>query len=109
MSDPSDSIAQLEALASEQAALRRVATLVAGNPDPSEVFDRVCAEMGAVMGVKSTNLARFEGRGYARVVGAWHVEGAPIIHAGQDVPLDGETVLVKGSPGSSRSGYAQRG
>jgi signal transduction histidine kinase len=104
MSDPSDSIAQLEALASEQAALRRVATLVAGNPDPCEVFDSVCAEMGAVMGVKSTNLARFEGRRSARVVGAWHVEGAPIIHAGQDVPLDGETALVK----VSRSGRPER-
>ena len=84
--------------------MRRVATLVAGDPDPSEVFAVVCAELGALLHVKSTNLCRFEGPRTARVVGAWHEHGAPIIAAGRDVPLDGETALVK----VSRSGRPER-
>jgi signal transduction histidine kinase len=104
MTDDAESLSRLEALAREQAALRRVATLVAGNPDPSDVFALVCAELGAVLGVKSTNLCRFEGPRTARVLGAWHVQGAPIIAAGQDVPLAGETALVK----VSRSGRPER-
>jgi signal transduction histidine kinase len=97
-------VARLRAVAEEQAALRRVATLVAGDPDPSEVFAVVCAELGALLDVKSTNLCRFEGSRTARVVGAWHEHGAPIIAAGRDVPLDGETALVK----VSRSGRPER-
>jgi GAF domain-containing protein len=50
----------MQALVEEQAALRRVATLVAVDPDPSHVFARVCEEVGAVLGLESTNLARFE-------------------------------------------------
>jgi GAF domain-containing protein len=99
-----ESLARLRAVAEEQAALRRVATLVAGDPDPSEVFALVCAELGALLDVKSTNLCRFEGPRTARVVGAWHEHGAPIIAAGRDVPLDGETALVK----VSRSGRPER-
>jgi signal transduction histidine kinase len=99
-----ESLARLRAVAEEQAALRRVATLVAGDPDPSEVFAVVCAELGALLDVKSTNLCRFEGPRSARVVGAWHEHGAPIIAAGQEVPLDGETALVK----VSRSGRPER-
>jgi hypothetical protein len=53
-----ESLARLHALAAEQAALRRVATLVAGDADPSEVFAKVCAEVGALLGVESTNLVR---------------------------------------------------
>jgi signal transduction histidine kinase len=97
-------VARLRAVAEEQAALRRVATLVAGDPDPSEVFAVVCAELGALLDVKSTNLCRFEGPRTARVVGAWHEHGAPIIAADRDVPLDGETALVK----VSRSGRPER-
>jgi signal transduction histidine kinase len=104
IADRDEPLARLRALLDEQAALRRVATLVASDPDPSQVFARVCAEVGRVLRVKSTNLCRFEGPRTARVLGAWHVQGAPIIAAGQDVPLDGETALVK----TSRSGRPER-
>jgi signal transduction histidine kinase len=98
------SLGRLQAIVAEQAALRRVATLVAGNPEPSEVFARVCEEVGAVLGVKSTNLVRFEEPGTAKVVGGWSVHGAPMFPVGQDVPLDGETSVVK----ASRSGRPER-
>ena len=48
MTDQTESLARLRALATEQAALRRVATMVAGNPEPSQVFARVCEEVGLV-------------------------------------------------------------
>jgi signal transduction histidine kinase len=41
--------AELERLAEEQAALRRVATLVARGASPATVFDAVAAEMGALL------------------------------------------------------------
>jgi signal transduction histidine kinase len=98
------SLARLQGIVAEQAALRRVATLVAGNPEPAEVFARVCEEVGSVLGVKSTNLVRFEGPGTAKVVGGWSVHGAPMFPVGQDVPLEGETAVVK----ASRSGRPDR-
>ena len=104
MSTGGASLARLQALVAEQAALRRVATFVAGNPDPGEVFARVCAEVGTVLGVKSTNLVRFQGPRIARVVGGWSVHGAPMFPVGEDVPLDGDTAVVK----VSRSGRAER-
>ena len=104
MTGQAESLARLKALAKEQAALRRVATLVAGNPDPSEVFAQVCAEVGGVLGVESTNLVRYEGPSTARVVGGWNVQGAPVFPVGQQVPLDGDTAVVK----VSRSGRPER-
>ncbi|MGE5635657.1 MAG: GAF domain-containing sensor histidine kinase [Nocardioidaceae bacterium] len=99
-----DTLARLRALAEEQAALRRVATLVAGDPEPAEVFARVCEEVGRVLGVDSTNLVRLHGGATATVVGGWGVWGAPVFPVGEDVPLDGDTAVVK----VSRSGRPER-
>jgi PAS domain S-box-containing protein len=44
----------------EQAALRRVATLVARGVAPAEVFDAVVAEMHLLLGAGSTSLLRYE-------------------------------------------------
>ena len=98
------SFARLEALATEQAALRRVATLVAGNPDPSEVFACVCAEVGTVLGVNSTNLTRFESDGTQTVLAGWSVHGAPVFPVGGGVPLGGAAAVAK----VSRSGRPER-
>jgi anti-sigma regulatory factor (Ser/Thr protein kinase) len=49
-----DSLTRLQALVDEQAALRRVATLVAGDPEPRQVFECVCEEVAKVL----TNAAR---------------------------------------------------
>jgi GAF domain-containing protein len=100
--DPSP--AQLRALAEEQAALRRVATLVATNAEPAEVFARVCAEVGAVLGVRSTNLTRFEDDGTQTVLAGWSVRGAPVFPVGGGVPLEGDAAV----PRASRSGRPER-
>jgi signal transduction histidine kinase len=62
---------ELRLVADEQAALRRVATLVARGVSPSEVFASVAAETGHVLGAETTAVARFEPDGTTTVVGSW--------------------------------------
>jgi PAS domain S-box-containing protein len=52
---------EVERLAQEQAALRRVATLVAEGAPATEVFDAVSAEMEALLGADGVVLSRYEG------------------------------------------------
>src|SRR4030081_589463 len=59
---------ELRLLADEQAALRRVATLVAQGVSATEVFDAVAAEMCELLGADSTHLLRYESDGTATVV-----------------------------------------
>jgi signal transduction histidine kinase len=47
-------------LADEQAALRRVATLVAGGARPAEVFSAVADELGLLIGVEATFVSRID-------------------------------------------------
>jgi signal transduction histidine kinase len=89
------SVAQLEALLAEQAALRRVATLVAADPHPGRLFEGVCEEVGRVLGVESANIVRFEDDGTQTVLGAWAADGAPRFPPGGNHPVDGETVTGK--------------
>ena len=98
------SVAELEALADQQAALRRVATLVAAEPDAGRLFERVCEELGCVLSVESTNIVRFEGPGSQTIVGAWAVSGAPYFAAGARVPVEGGAMAAK----VRRSGRPQR-
>src|SRR5207302_3555603 len=64
-----------QALLDEQAALRRVAVLVASDPEPQQVFDLVCEEVATVLGIHSTNLTRFEDDGTQTVLAGWSVDG----------------------------------
>jgi PAS domain S-box-containing protein len=58
-------------LAEEQAALRRVATLVAGDAPPDEVFQAVTGEACALLGIESALLLRYERDDTATVVGKY--------------------------------------
>jgi signal transduction histidine kinase len=62
---------ELRGFAEEQAALRRVAMLVARAAPPDEVFAAVTAEVAEVLGVDLTAMCRYDPDGGARVVGAW--------------------------------------
>jgi signal transduction histidine kinase len=104
MTSPEPSLARLEGLLAEQAALRRVATLVAGDLDATRLFNGVCEEVGRVLGVESANIARFEDDRTQTVVGAWGASGAPHFPVAERVPLDGETVTGK----LHRSGRPER-
>ena len=61
----------LSALAAEQAALRRVAALVARGAAPEEVFAAVVEEVGRLLGVESANLGRYEPDESVTSLAAW--------------------------------------
>ena len=90
-----DEPTRLRALLAEQAALRRVATMVVGSTPAPALFGRVCEELGGLLTVKSTDMIRFEDEGFARVVGSWAASGTPSFPVGERVPVEGETVTAK--------------
>lgn len=82
----------LDAVVEEQAALRRVAMLAATEVDASELFHRVCEELGRVLSVESTDIIRFDGNGGATVVGFWAEPDGPTFPVGMTLPVEGQTV-----------------
>ena len=78
----------------EHAALRRVATLVAGQPSPAEVFAAVTEEAGRVLGAQTTNLMRVENPRLALIVAGW-AEGAAHVPVGSTGVLDGRGLVGK--------------
>jgi signal transduction histidine kinase len=62
----------------EQAALRRVATLVARAASPGEVFAAVAEEAGRVLDVDFTFLSRYEPDDSGTIVASWSGAGAAI-------------------------------
>ena len=68
--------AALGRLVQEQAALRRVATLVARGAPPEDVLAAVAAEVGGLLGVDYTVLIRADPQDMITVVGAWTATGA---------------------------------
>ena len=83
---------QLARLADEQAALRRVATLVAQGVPPSEVFAAVAQEVGLLLGVDATHMARYELDGTATGVAAWSSAGDHI-PVGTRVSTEGDSIV----------------
>ncbi|MCW2510734.1 MAG: hypothetical protein JWP68_3882 [Modestobacter sp.] len=84
---------ELRGFAEEQAALRRVATLVAGAAPPEAVFAAVTAEVGRVLSVEFTVLSRYGQDGTATVLGAWTRTGAAFpVPIGFQLELGGRNV-----------------
>jgi signal transduction histidine kinase len=71
---------QLRVLAEEQAALRRVATLVARGVPPEEVFAAVTEEAGRLMSVEYAHLGRYEPDVSMTILASWgrSVEQFPV-------------------------------
>ena len=65
-------------LSQEQAALRRVATLVARGHDAFELFDAVAGEVGRLLSADATRLLRYRQDGTAAVVGSYGVADAEL-------------------------------
>jgi signal transduction histidine kinase len=99
------------ALAGEQAALRRVATLVAGDARPSRVFELVTEEVGRLLGLPGANVMQYDGVRRATVVGAWSDEGLPRFPVGAALDVDGDTVVARvvRTGQAARVDYAQAG
>ena len=94
-------------IAGEQAALRRVATLVARVAPPREVFAAVAEEAGRLLAVDFAVLVRFDPSDL-EVVGTWTSTGAPApTPVGGRVPLGGRnvTTLVWRTGGPARIDY----
>jgi signal transduction histidine kinase len=62
---------ELARLASEQAALRRVATLVARETQPEQICAAVAEEVGRMLGVDQTTLSHFEEDGTVTCLACW--------------------------------------
>ncbi|HUB41253.1 MAG TPA: GAF domain-containing protein [Streptosporangiaceae bacterium] len=77
---------ELRRFADEQAALRRVATLVARAAPPAEVLTAVTEEAGRLLAADYAATARYDPDGTRTVVGAWTSTTAPF-HVGSRAPL----------------------
>jgi len=75
----------LRLLAEEQAALRRVATLVAAASAPERVFHAVAEEAGRLLEARTAATVRFEEQG-GLVVGVWDEQSAASLSIGTRVP-----------------------
>jgi signal transduction histidine kinase len=80
--------------ADEQAALRRVATLVARAAPPEEIFAAVTAEVGRVLSADVTVLARYDPDGTETTVGVWSRTGVLPVEVGRRENLAGRSVTT---------------
>jgi signal transduction histidine kinase len=93
---------ELTRLAEEQAALRRVATLVAQGVTPSEVFEAVSVEVGRLMPAEGAALTRFNPDGTVTALGGWSASGG-YVYVGTTYALEGTvSELVLESRGPAR-------
>jgi PAS domain S-box-containing protein len=97
-----ESRAKVERLAAEQAALRRVATLVASEHSPDELFATLVEEVRVLLGVDASEILRYEADATVTMVAAWS-DAAVSLPVGERLSLEGENlareVLRTGAPG----------
>src|SRR5271166_3814028 len=88
--------AEYRRLAAEQAALRRLATLVARGVEPSEVFDAVVNEMRRCVSAQTAGLGRYESSGEITKVAAADNPGVQLMKwpVGTRIPIDGSTLAA---------------
>jgi signal transduction histidine kinase len=104
----SDAHEELTRVAEEQAALRRVATLVAAGAPPEEVFEAVSAEVAALIDAEGSALTRYEADGTVTAVSGWTTEGG-YKYVGKRYKLEGTVsslVFETGRP-SRLENYAE--
>ena len=86
---------EVERLAEEQAALRRVAVLVAQQPSPSEVFRAVTRAVGLLLEADLAVLHVFQEDGTGATIAGWSGDGGPIPPIGSRFPLVGDSVAAR--------------
>jgi PAS domain S-box-containing protein len=91
-----ESRAGLARLAEEQAALRRVATLVARGVPPQQVFAAVTEEVGHLLRAEYAGLNRYEPDGVATtILAVWGRTGDPVPRGGNRQTLGGKNLITK--------------
>ncbi|MGP3983097.1 CHASE3 domain-containing protein [Streptomyces sp. KR80] len=105
-----DSRDELRRIAEEQAALRRVATLVARGGSPAEAFSAVADEMGRILRAQYTTIGRYEPDGTMTVVGSWSSHSAPAMPLGSQWELadDSAAALVARTQGPARVDHYEK-
>jgi PAS domain S-box-containing protein len=86
-----ESRAKVERLAAEQSALRRVATLVASEHSPDELFATLIEEVRVLLGVDASEILRYEGDGTATMV-AGRSDSEISLPLGERLSLEGENL-----------------
>ena len=99
---------ELSRLAAEQAALRHVATLVAGQATAEEIFASVAEQVARLLPADRGTVCRYEPDGKMTVTASWTSEDRSI-PVGTHVELDGDSVaaLVRQSGQPSRIDNSQ--
>jgi len=92
-------------LAHEQAALRRIATLVVSEADPAGTFGAVMYEAAQSLGVNTATIVRYDSPGTVTVLGGWSESGSLLFPVGSAIELGSEgSALVE----VYRTGEARR-
>jgi signal transduction histidine kinase len=86
--------AEASALAEQQAALRRVATLVARGVEPSEVYPAAVAELSHGLGIDNVVLLRYESDEALVLLVARDEHGLTKLTIGERLSLDGDNVAA---------------
>jgi PAS domain S-box-containing protein len=97
---------RLRVVADEQAALRRVATLVARGAPQTEVFAIVAKEVAGCLSVPLISIVRFETDGTATHVGAWGEQNPHPVGTSWRLDEHGAAGIVSRSSRSARVDYA---
>src|SRR3954447_3626734 len=85
---------ELERIAAEQAALRRVATLVAEGADESELAAAVTREIGRLCAAHRAFTMRWNGD-TVRSIGDWCFDPEQPLDVGRVYPFGGDTVIAR--------------
>jgi PAS domain S-box-containing protein len=93
--DVAAKLAEVGRLAQEQRALRRVATLVASEATPEEIFTAVSQECARVLEVNASAVFRFEGDDTATIVGRQDRDGVGAFTVGDRIDADEKTAIGK--------------
>ena len=107
VTDARQAEAELRTLLDEQAALRRVATLVAREGEHAGLFAAVAEEVGRLLSAEAAGIVRYEPQRVGTVVGTWSRDGVLPLPTGAVVELEGGTAVGRvygtGKPGRSTS------
>jgi signal transduction histidine kinase len=85
---------ELERVVDEQAALRRIATLVASGTTEADLAAAVSAEIGGLFGAQSATVVRCDGE-TIRVVGSWGANAADVRVPGAVATYGGDTLVAR--------------
>ena len=86
--DPEAKLAEIGRLATEQRALRRVATLVASEAQPERVFTALSEESARVLEVNASAVFRYEDDGTSTVVGRHNRDNIDVYRIDDSLPAD---------------------